>query len=61
MPTVKIAQALKQVRIGDEVEGVATDPGVLADIPAWALSTGNEVVCIEKRAGDMHFVVRRLK
>lgn len=61
MPVVKIAQAVKQLQIGEEVEAVATDPGVMADIPAWARTTGNEVVCLEKREKDFHFVIRRLK
>ena len=61
MPVVKIAQAIKQLRIGEEVEAVATDPGVMADIPAWARTTGNELVCLEKREKDFHFVIRRSK
>jgi tRNA 2-thiouridine synthesizing protein A len=61
MPVVKIAQAIKQVQIGEEVEAIATDPGVMADIPAWARTTGNELVTLEKREKDFRFVVRRLK
>ncbi len=61
MPTMKIAQIVKQLELGEEVEGVATDPGVMLDIPAWARRTGNEVVCIEKRERDYHFVIRRLR
>ena len=61
MPVVKLAQAVKQLHIGEEVEAVATDPGVMADIPAWARTTGNELVTLEKREKDFRFVVRRLK
>ncbi len=61
MPVVKIAQAIKQVQVGEEVEAVATDPGVMADIPAWTRTTGNELVTLEKREKDIRFVVRRLK
>ncbi len=61
MPVVKIAQAVKQLQVGEAVEAVATDPGVMADIPAWARTTGNEVVCLEKREKDFHFVIRKLK
>lgn len=61
MPVVKIAQAIKQVQVGELVEAVATDPGVMADIPAWARSTGNELVSLEKREKDFLFVVKRLK
>lgn len=62
MPVVKIAQAIKNVAVGDTIEAVATDPGVLADIPAWARSTGNELVVIEKKDNkDIRFVVKRVK
>ncbi len=61
IPVVKIAQAIKKVNVGDTVEATATDPGVLADIPAWARTTGNEVVTLEKVNGQIRFVVRRVK
>jgi tRNA 2-thiouridine synthesizing protein A len=62
MPVVRIAQAIKNVAIGDLIEATATDPGVLADIPAWARSTGQELVSIEKRDGkDICFIVKRTK
>ena len=61
MPVVKIAQAIKQVEIGEMVEAVATDPGVMADIPAWARSTGHELVALEKQDKVFRFVVKRVK
>ena len=61
MPVVKIAQAMKQVQIGELVEAVATDPGVTAYIPAWARTTGNELVSLEKQDKVFKFVVKRMK
>lgn len=61
MPVVKLAMAIKQIQIGESVEAVATDPGVMADIPAWARSTGNELVTLEKREKDFLFIIKRLK
>ena len=61
MPVVKLAQAMKQIQVGDVVEAVATDPGVMADIPAWARATGNELVSLEKQDKVFKFVVRRAK
>ncbi len=60
-PVVKIAQALRQVEVGEQIEAVSNDPGVMSDIPAWARATGNEVVSIEKRGDSYHFIVKRLK
>ena len=59
MPVVKIAQAMKQIQLGELVEAYATDPGVMADIPAWARASGNEMVALEKQEKVFHFVVRR--
>ena len=62
MPVVKISLAMKTVPVGGIVEATASDPGVVADIPAWARSSGNELVSLEK-VGDreFRFLVKRLK
>jgi tRNA 2-thiouridine synthesizing protein A len=59
MPVIKIAKAIKEVQPGEIIEAFATDPGVMADIPAWCRSTGNELVVLEKRDKQFRFVVRR--
>ncbi len=61
MPVVKLAKAMKEVNIGDLVEATASDPGVLADIPAWCKSTGNELVKMEKQEKTFTFIVKKLK
>jgi tRNA 2-thiouridine synthesizing protein A len=61
IPIVKISQAVKNVQVGDTVEAYATDPGVLADIPAWAKTSGNELVKMERADKGFRFIVRRLK
>ncbi len=62
MPVVKLAQAMKNVPVGGIVEATASDPGVMADIPAWARSSGNELMSIDKVGEKVfRFVVKRLK
>jgi tRNA 2-thiouridine synthesizing protein A len=61
MPVVKLAVAIKGIALGDTIEAYATDPGVMADIPAWCRTTGNELVTLEKLEKQFHFVVRRAK
>jgi tRNA 2-thiouridine synthesizing protein A len=61
MPVVKLSVAIKKLAIGAVVEGIATDPGVMADIPAWARTTGNELVSIEQQGKEYHFVVKKVK
>jgi tRNA 2-thiouridine synthesizing protein A len=62
LPVVKIAQAIKKIELGDVIEALASDPGVLKDIPAWARSTGQELMRIEKTGDkEFRFVVKRAK
>lgn len=61
IPVVKMAQAIKTVEVGDTIEATATDPGVLADIPAWCRATGHELVDIHREDKVISFTVRRVK
>ena len=61
IPVVKVSQAVKQIQVGETIEAFATDPGVLADIPAWCKTSGNEMVKMERVEKTFRFLVRRLK
>lgn len=61
MPVAKIAKAVKEVAVGAVIEATATDPGVLADIPSWARTSGHELIKIEREGKLVRFFVRRTK
>ena len=61
MPMVKVGQRIKDVPVGGVIRAVATDAGSMADIPAWAKSTGNEVLQAEKIGDEFVFLVKRVK
>lgn len=61
IPIVKVSQAVKTLKVGDVLEATATDPGVLADIPAWTKSTGNELISIEKEGKLIKFLIKKTK
>ncbi len=61
MPVAKIAKAIKEVAVGAVIEATATDPGVLADIPSWARTSGNELIKMEREGKVVRFFVRRIK
>lgn len=61
MPMVRVSQNIAKVPVGGTVRAVATDAGSMADIPAWAKSTGNEVLSAEKTDGEFIFLVKRVK
>ena len=44
MPIVKMSQEIGSVGVGEIIEVHTTDPGSLSDFPAWAKSTGHEVL-----------------
>jgi tRNA 2-thiouridine synthesizing protein A len=60
MPVVRISQEIMTVDVGQVVEAITTDPGALADFPAWAASTGQEILRIDQAAGEARFYVKRL-
>lgn len=61
IPVVKVSQTIKSMKVGDVLEATATDPGVMADIPAWTKSTGNELISMEKDGKLIRFLIKRTK
>jgi tRNA 2-thiouridine synthesizing protein A len=61
MPIVKISQEIGRVAVGDILEVHTTDPGSIADFPAWAKTTGHEIVEIKQAPGLITIYVRRKK
>jgi tRNA 2-thiouridine synthesizing protein A len=64
LPVLKTSQAIKQVKVGDMLEVLATDPGSKPDLTAWARMTGNELVGATEEPGNpkvYRFQIRRTK
>ena len=59
MPVVKAAREMRALQPGQILKIVATDRGSLADIPAWAVDTGNELLSTEHEGGRYVFLVRK--
>jgi len=59
LPIVKTAKAMRDLRPGELVEVLATDPGSVPDFTAWARSTGNELVARTEEGGVYRFVLRK--
>lgn len=60
MPVVKISKGIKEVEVGQVVEAVTSDPGSLADFPAWAKTSGNEILKTDQDNGEITFYIKRL-
>ncbi len=59
MPIVKMSKGIKDVEIGQVVEALTTDPGALADFPAWARTSGNEIVKTDQEGDIIKFYIKR--
>ncbi len=61
MPIVKIGQEIENVEVGQVIQAITTDPGSLSDFPAWAESSGQEILSTEQTGDEIIFWVKRVK
>ncbi len=59
MPVEKISKGIKEVEIGQVIEAHSTDPGSLTDFPAWARTSGNEILKTEQEGEIIKFYIKR--
>ena len=60
MPVVKVSKGIKDVGLGEVIEAQTTDPGSLTDFPAWAKTSGNEIVKTDQEDKLIKFFIKRL-
>lgn len=53
MPVIRTQNRVAELQPGDILEVVATDPGVLNDIPAWCRINGHRVLETAERDGEV--------
>jgi tRNA 2-thiouridine synthesizing protein A len=61
MPIVKISQEMPKMAVGDVAEVLTTDPGSLSDFPAWAKTTGQQVLETKQEEGLIKIYVKKAK
>jgi tRNA 2-thiouridine synthesizing protein A len=59
MPIVKTAAKMKELKVGEVLEIVADDKGIVRDMPAWCAATGQEFLGFEEKSGEFHVFVRK--
>jgi len=59
MPVVKAAKEMKAMGAGEVLKILATDRGAIADFPAWAADTGNELVSSGEENEALVFFIRK--
>ena len=60
MPVIRLGVMIDKVAISDTIEMLATDPGVLYDIPAWCKVHGHRVLKIEEKTDEIVLLVEKI-
>jgi tRNA 2-thiouridine synthesizing protein A len=60
-PVIKVNKGIKEIEVGQILEALTTDPGALSDFPAWARTSGNEILVTEQNDGLIRFIIKRVK
>ncbi len=58
MPVIRTQNKVEELQPGDTLEVLATDPGVLNDIPAWCRISGHKVLEAGERDGEFVVIVQ---
>jgi TusA-related sulfurtransferase len=61
MPIIQTAQKIKQMKIGEVLEVLSTDKGILEDMPAWCRQTGQEFLGIEQEEDVFKAYVKKIR
>ena len=59
MPVVKTAKAMRELPAGAVLKLLATDRGSVTDVPAWADTTGNELLEWHEEDGVFVYLLRK--
>ncbi len=59
MPVVKTKKAMKEMQPGEVLEMIATDPGSIPDMEAWARQTGNKLLEAKDEGDTYRFLIEK--
>lgn len=57
MPVIKTQNAIQQLEVGDRLRVLATDPGVLHDIPAWCRVNGHTLISAQEQNREIEVII----
>lgn len=52
-PVIRTAERVREMKAGEILEVVGTDPGLGIDLPAYCISHGHRLLAIERRGGEI--------
>jgi tRNA 2-thiouridine synthesizing protein A len=59
MPILKVSKAAKEMNQGEIFDALTSDPGALTDFPAWARTSGNEIIKTETEGDNTRFFIKK--
>ena len=59
LPILRLTKAVKAIAVGEQVEMIATDPGSVKDVQAWAKQTGHHLVESRQNAERYTFLIQK--
>ncbi|CAC9590664.1 tRNA 5-methylaminomethyl-2-thiouridine synthase TusA [uncultured Candidatus Thioglobus sp.] len=60
IPVIRLGELIEKIAVGDTIEMLASDPGVLHDIPAWCKVHGHKVLNIEEKTDEIVLIVEKI-
>ncbi len=59
LPILRLSKAVKNLKTGERLELIATDPGSVKDVQAWSKQTGNTLVESRQDSEKYKFIVEK--
>lgn len=59
LPILKVKKAVDGIEVGQILEMIATDPGSVADMKAWARQTEHDLLYTEQQEKEYFFYVKK--
>ncbi|HHS95176.1 MAG TPA: sulfurtransferase TusA family protein, partial [Phaeodactylibacter sp.] len=59
MPVIKTKKAIKDLQPGEVLEMIATDPGSIPDMEAWARQTGHKLLQAQNLGDTFRFLIEK--
>lgn len=61
IPIIKTAAKIKELKQGEVLKVLSDDPGIKEDMPAWCITSGNQLVLLEESGDEFHAYVRKMR
>jgi len=59
LPIVKINTAIKEMKVGEIIKIICTDPGSKRDFESWCKKTGNQLLEMTEEDGVFTYIIQK--